>query len=176
MLRVLKPAVGFVVVLSAAVALAATSITGNVQAHSRCHRVHGKTHSLFTSQGCTSPIGLCTAGAVTEGGPLDGATFFLALDVAPSAGLPAVEPAANLVFSGELTITAEHGTLVTRDLGVVDAPNASFTELERPVSGTGIFKNPSNDFFISGIVSDNGNGFSGVISGTLCTDGELGDD
>jgi hypothetical protein len=120
-------------------------------------------------------VGLCTAGEVTEGGPLDGATFFLALDVAPSAGLPATEPAANLVFSGQLTVTGKRGTLVTRDLGVVDAVNASFTELERPTSGTGMFANPSNDFFISGVVSDGGNGFAGVISGTLCTDGDMDD-
>src|SRR5437868_4454877 len=112
MLRLFKPAVGFVSILSAALALEATSVSGNVEAHGRCHRVHGKTHSLFTTQDCTSPVGLCTAGAVTEGGPFDGATFFLALDVAPSAGLPALEPAANLVFSGQLTITGRGGTLV----------------------------------------------------------------
>jgi hypothetical protein len=176
MVRLMNPTVGLVPAFSAAVVLALSSTSPDVHAHSRCHRVRGKTHSLFTTQNCTSPIGLCTAGAVTEGGPLDGATLFLALDAAPSAGMPAVEPAPNLAFSGQLTISGRGGTLIVRDLGVLDAVNGSFTELERPVSGTGMFANPSNDFFISGVVSDGGNGFAGVISGTLCVDGEMGDD
>jgi hypothetical protein len=176
MLRLSKPVVGLAAIISVASAAEASSITRSVEAHPRCHRVHGMTHSLFTAENCTSPIGLCTVGAVTHGGPLDGATLFLALNAAPGAGLAPVEPAANLSFSGVLTITGKHGTLVTHDLGVVDAVNGSFTELERPASGTGMFANPSNDFFISGIVSDNGNGFTGEISGTLCTDGDMGDD
>lgn len=175
MIRLIKP-FGLAAALPLVGIVGASSVSRDIHADNRCHRVHGTTNSLFTAENCSSPVGLCTAGAVTGGGPLDGATMFLALDVAPSAGMPAVEPAANLSFSGQLTITAKHGTLITRDLGVVDAVNGSFTELERPTSGTGMFTNPSNDFFISGIVTAGGNGFQGTISGTLCTDGDMGDD
>jgi hypothetical protein len=144
-----------------------------VSADDRCRPVRGTIRSLFTTLNCTSPVGLCTTGAITGGGPLDGATSFTALDVAPSAGLPAVEPSANLSYSGQVTIVAKHGTLVTSDLGVLDAAHLAFTEMERPTSGTGVFANPgSSVFFISGSIVDNGQGFQGRLSGIVCADGD----
>jgi hypothetical protein len=134
-----------------------------------CHWVHGRIQSTFTSTNCSSPVGLCTAGMITGAGPLDSATTFLALDFAPSAGMPGVEPSANLSYSGVLTIKTRRGTLVTHDLGVLDAANTSFTEMERPASGTGIFANPSSVFFISGAIVNNGTGFDGELYGELCT-------
>ncbi len=137
-----------------------------------CRPVHGTIHSVFTTQNCASPVGLCTTGTITDAGVLDGATTFAALAVAPSAGLPTVEPSANLSYSGQLTIVASHGTLVTNDLGVLDANHLAFTEIERPASGTGIFSNPgSSVFFISGSIVDNGQGFQGDLTGTVCAGG-----
>ncbi|HUA19213.1 MAG TPA: hypothetical protein VMU80_28295 [Bryobacteraceae bacterium] len=138
-----------------------------------CRPVHGTIHSLFTTQNCTSPVGLCTTGTITDAGFLDGTTTFSALYVAPYAGLPSVEPAANLVYSGQLTITAKHGTFVINDLGVLDANHLAFSEMERPASGTGIFANPGNSvFFISGSLVDNGQGFLGELTGTVCSSGD----
>lgn len=174
-MRLVKP-IGLVGVVSIVAAVAASSASREVRAKERCHRVHGTTSSLLTTENCTSPVALCTTGTITGGGKLDGAFFFLALDAAPSAGMPAVEPAANLSFSGQLTITAKEGTLVARDLGVLDAVNGFFTEVDRPVSGTGPFANPSHDFFISGTLNSAGDGFDGTLSGTLCTDGDIGED
>ena len=134
-----------------------------------CHWVHGRIQSSFTTTNCTSPIGLCTEGMITGAGPLDSATTFLALDAAPSAGMPALEPAANLSYSGALIITTPRGTLVTHDLGVLDAATASFTEIERPASGTGVFANVTTVFFISGALVNNGTGFDGELYGELCT-------
>ena len=109
-------------------------------------------------------------GTITGAGPLDGTTTFVALGATPSAGMPGTEPPADLSYSGQLTIVTANGTLVTRDLGVVDAVHAAFTEVERPTSGTGVFANPGTiDFFISGSVVDSGQGFQGNLSGTLCT-------
>jgi hypothetical protein len=143
--------------------------TTSIHAEEGCHRVHGRIQSTFTSTNCTSPIGLCTEGMITGAGPLDSATTFLALDAAPSAGMPALEPSANLSYSGVLTISTRRGTLVTHDLGVLDAATASFTEIERPASGTGIFANVSSVFFISGAIVNNGTGFDGELYGELCT-------
>jgi hypothetical protein len=143
--------------------------TTSTYAKDGCHWVHGRIQSTFTTANCSSPVGQCTEGAITGGGPLDSATTFLALDAAPSAGMPGVEPSANLVYSGVLTITTRRGTLVTHDLGVLDAATASFTEIERPASGTGIFANASSVFFISGAVVNNGTGFDGELYGELCT-------
>jgi hypothetical protein len=147
--------------------------TFKVSADNRCRRVRGTINSVFFTQNCTSPIGLCTAGTITGAGPLDGSTTFIALGAAPSAGMSGVEPAANLSYSGQLTIVARHGTLVTSDLGVLDAAHLAFTEMERPSSGTGVFSNPGNNaFFISGSIVDNGQGFQGDLSGVACFDGD----
>jgi hypothetical protein len=170
MVRTVK-SVGMVAMLSVLGVITTSAVTRSVHADDRCGPVYGYINSVFTTQNCTSPVGLCTAGTITFAGPLNAATTFLALDAAPSAGLPAVEPAANLSYSGQLTIVTAHGTLVTHDLGVIDAANLAFTELERPASGTGVFANPgSNDFFISGSIVDDGQGFQGKLSGFLCVD------
>jgi hypothetical protein len=168
--KTLKP-FAIAAVLSVFGTIGAASYSSSVHADDGCKMVHGRIQSTFTTTNCTSPIGLCTVGQITGAGPLDSATTFLALDAAPSAGLPAVEPSANLSYSGVLTINAKHGTLVTHDLGVVDAVDAAFTELERPASGTGIFAGATNVFFISGSLVNNGTGFDGQISGELCTSG-----
>ena len=137
-----------------------------------CRPVHGTIHSVFTTQNCTSPVGLCTTGTITDAGILDGATTFAALAAAPSAGLPTVEPPVNLSYSGQLTIVASNGTLVTKDLGVLDQSHLAFTEIERPASGTGVFASPgSSVFFISGSIVDNGQGFQGDLTGTVCASG-----
>jgi hypothetical protein len=147
--------------------------TFKVSAHDRCRPVRGTINSVFTTKNCTSPVGLCTTGTITGTGLLDGNTSFVALDDAPSAGMPGVEPAANLSYSGQLTIVARQGTLVTNDLGVLDAAHLAFTEMERPSSGTGVFANPGNSvFFISGSIVDNGQGFQGDLSGIACFDGQ----
>jgi hypothetical protein len=144
-----------------------------VSADSSCRTVRGTINSVFTSQNCTSPIGLCTVGTITGSGLLDGNTTFVAQGEAPSAGMPGIEPAANLSYSGQLTIVARRGTLVTNDLGVLDAAHLAFTEMERPSSGTGVFANPGNTaFFISGSIVDNGQGFQGDLSGIACFDGQ----
>jgi hypothetical protein len=66
---------------------------------------------------------------------------------------------------------------VVHDLGVIDGVHSDFTELERPVSGTGRFANATNVFFISGSLLNNGTEFDGEISGELCNIGvEPGDD
>jgi hypothetical protein len=143
--------------------------TTSAYAAEGCHRVHGRIQSSFTTTNCTSPIGLCTEGMITGDALLDSATTFLALDAAPSAGLPGVEPAANLVYSGVLTIKTRRGTLITHDLGVLDAATTSFTEMERPASGTGVFANVTSVFFISGAIVNNGTGFDGELYGELCS-------
>ena len=137
-----------------------------------CRPVRGTIHSVFTTQNCASPVGLCTTGTITDAGILDGSTTFAALAVAPSAGLQG-EPQANLSYSGQLTILATNGTLVTKDLGVLDVNHSAFTEIERPASGSGIFANPgSSVFYISGSIVDNGQAFQGDLTGTVCTSGD----
>ena len=146
--------------------------TRAVRADASCTRVHGTITSVRTTHNCTSPVGVCTVGTITGAGRLDGTTTFIALDAAPSAGMPPQEASTNLSYSGQLTIVTANGTLVTRDLGVLAADKAAFTEIERPESGTGAFSNPgSNVFYISGSVLGNEQGFQGNLTGVVCTNG-----
>ena len=154
------------------VGVAAAMMLGATTPPVTCRPAHGTIHSVFTTQNCASPVGLCTSGTITDAGVLDGSTTFTALAIAPSAGLPGVESQANLSYSGQLTIVASSGTLVTKDLGVLDANHLAFTEIERPASGTGIFSDPgSSVFFISGSIVNNGQGFQGDLTGTVCASG-----
>ena len=158
------------IVLTISIVVAAGAVSRRVHADVSCAPVHGRIQSLFTTQSCPSPVGLCTVGSITGSGVLDGTTSFVALDVAPSAGMPLTEPSQNLSYSGQLTIVTANGTLVTRDLGALDAVRLAFTEMERPKSGTGIFASfGSSDFFISGSVVNNGQGFQGTLSVVVCT-------
>jgi hypothetical protein len=159
-------------VLSTLILTAGGLLTGRVLANDSCRHVHGQIKSLFTTENCTSPVGLCTVGAITEAGELNGSTSFTAPAVVPSASL-SNEPSANLSYSGQLTIVTDHGTLITNDLGVLDAAHLVFTEMESPASGTGRFENPGNAvFFISGAIVDAGQGFQGRLSDTLCAAGQ----
>jgi hypothetical protein len=167
MVQVLKSAAVTAVVLAAAF-VGTTIKSRTVQAHDGCHRVHGRYHADVTTSGCTSPIGLCATGTISHGGFLNASSVFVALDLAPFAGMPASEPAANASYSGTITIAAHGGTLEVRDLGVIDSVHGNFTEMERPTSGTGIFTNATHDFYISGSLSNNQNTFDGEISGELC--------
>jgi hypothetical protein len=84
--------------------------------------------------------------------------------------MPGVEPAANLSYSGTFTLTQPGGTYVSSDLGVLDASHATFVEMMRSESGTGRFQNPSGVLSITGTLVNNETGFSGLVTGELCTD------
>jgi hypothetical protein len=171
MVHILKSAGVAAVVLAAGV-VGTVATSRSVHAKDGCHRVHGHYTASFTTANCTSPIGLCATGTITHGGILDSSSLFLALDVAPAAGMPMNEPLANVSYSGTLTIDTHHGSLGLRDLGVIDGVGNTFTELERVVSGTGRFAHATHSFFISGAMVNSGNGFDGEISGELCGVGD----
>jgi hypothetical protein len=165
----MRKSAGFVAVVLAAGVVGSVSMVKNVEADDGCRPVFGHYQAQFTTTNCTAPSGLCATGTITEGGILDSSSLFIELDQAPSAGMPLTEPSATVSYSGTLTITTPHdGTLNVRDLGVVAGANNAFTELERPVSGTGRFEHASNVFFISGSTTGGGTGFDGRIHGELC--------
>jgi hypothetical protein len=164
----LRKTASFIALTAVAGIAGMTATPRTVQAQGLCVPVYGIYQANVTTTDCTSPIGLCATGTITGSDLLNSSSVFVALDTAPSAGLPAAEPAANASYSGTLTIDGLLGTLTLRDLGVIDSIHGNFSELERPTSGTGIFTNASNDFFISGTLSNNQNTFTGMISGQLC--------
>lgn len=163
----------FVPFIALASLLGVTETSRSVHADARCRPIHARVQTALTSVNCQSPVGLCTTGHIT-GGPFHGATTFLTLGAAPSAGMPGVEPAANISYSGTFSVTQGGDTFVASDLGVLDVSRLAFTELSRSISGTGRFANPTGTLVISGALVNNVTGFDGFAEGELCTDG--GDD
>jgi len=167
MLPKLKSA-GFAAVVLAVGVVGSVGLARNVQAHDGCHRVRGHYTATQTTSGCTSPTGICFSGSISHGGILSSTSMFIELDQAPSAGMPLTEPGTTVSYSGTVTLTNHAGQLVLRDLGVIDGARVSFTEMERPVGGTGAFASASHTFFISGGMNSNLTAFDGEVSGELC--------
>lgn len=133
-----------------------------------CIPVHAKIQSTFFAEGCSSPVGLCTTGEITESGLLNGSTSFVALGMSPAAGMPGAEPDTTLSYSGLLKITTRLGVLTIRDAGVFDTARGVFSEIERITEGTERFFNASGTLFIYGTAFADGTGFSGSIKGEVC--------
>lgn len=145
------------------------SASRNASANNLCIDVLGKIFTQETTVNCASPLGLCTTGKVSGAGLLDGATTFLTLDAAPSAGMPGVEPATSLSYSGHFTLTTAGGSVLeSNDLGVLDQTQLLFAEMYRPLSGTGPFSNWSGHLFSTGSIVNDGTAFQGEIHGTIC--------
>jgi len=133
-----------------------------------CLPVHANINSEFTGTGCESPVGLCTEGMITNGGFLNGKTFFTALSVAAAAGMPGVEPETTLSYSGFLEVQTGHGDLQIQDVGISETATGTFSEIERIVGGTGRFAEASGTLFIYGDATADGTGFTGTIRGEMC--------
>jgi hypothetical protein len=74
--------------------------------------------------GCTSPVGLCTAGAIGSG-LLAGTTRFTVLTLAPGPS------PYELLYTGELVITTRSGSVTVRDYGVFNQATGQYFELQQ---------------------------------------------
>jgi len=133
-----------------------------------CLRLKGKggIHSSVVTDGCASPVGLCTSGEYKGEPLLRGTTHFVADALTPSAGMPdSIEPASTLAYSGLLTITTPGGTLTTRDTGIFDTANGLFAARDLVVGGTGDFAGVSGYIFWTGTGTTE---FDAAATGELC--------
>jgi hypothetical protein len=140
-----------------------------------CVPVRASIEAFFTDGPCESPVGMCTEGTVSSPlGLFSGSSRFVATGLGgemvgeESIVTPPAEPATTWSYSGVLTIQTALGTLTFEDVGVLDTVAGTFTELERPLEGTGIYRGMSGALFISGYLTPDGNGFEGDIRGDLC--------
>jgi len=127
-------------------------------AASGCAFVNAPIVTTFFIDGCTSVFGICTAGTI-DSGMLEGSTQFTLLTLGPG-DLPD-----QLVYSGELVITASGGALTINDSGALN-PDATYFEIDPIVSGTGDFVNAAGTLFSSGTSTTTG--FEGTIAGRIC--------
>ncbi len=140
-----------------------------------CVPVHAQMTAYFFSEGCNSPVGMCTAGNVTS---WTGQTLGVASYTAQGVGggavgeasvvTPPVEAATTWTYAGDLVITTSYGELVFSDVGVFDTAGGAFTEFDRLESGTGLFEHASGTIFINGFGFSDGSGFQSDMRGTVC--------
>jgi len=132
----------------------------------RCHKIHGGIRASVVAQGCTSPVGLCTAGQFHGDGLLNGTTSLTADGIVPAAGMPAVEAQTTLSYSGLFTLTTPQGTLTTRDTGIFDTAGIGlFASRDVIVAGTGIFAGATGYIFYTGTGTTS---FDAEASGEIC--------
>lgn len=136
-----------------------------------CKQVNAQITTSLTTEGCTSPVGLCTAGEIEGNSGLNGTTFFVADALAPGPATSS-NAAATFSYSGILRITTEKGTLTTRDTGIIDsstggAPAGFFSSFDVVVGGAGKFEGATGKLFIGG-ETISGQLVTRVITGELC--------
>lgn len=141
-------------------------------ADQHCFRLHASIDARFSSSGCTSPVGLCTAG--TLAGFPGGTTRFVALGIGGAAVgeasivTPPAEPGTTWSYRGDLVYTTPVGELRLEDVGVLDTVRGTYTEMQRVMSGTGSFDGATGDLFSYGHTTPAGDGFIGAVRGTVC--------
>lgn len=163
------------VIAAVSAVLVVLALTPSVVAQdtdTRCFDVFANIDARFATSGCTSPVGLCTAG--TLAGFPGGTTRFVALGLggAPvgeaSIVTPPAEPGSTWSYRGDLVYTTPLGELRLEDVGVLDTVRGTFTELQRVVGGTGTFDGATGDLFSYGHTTPAGDGFLGAVRGSVC--------
>src|SRR5262249_34669034 len=145
--------------MSAVPAVAAVVLFSQGARAGECKRVDTTIVSTFFMDGCTSPVGICTAGVIPKG-PLKGTTVFTALSIEP--GPPPEQPA----YRGEVVVTTKKGTVPIHDAGILTATTGAFFESQKVVDGTEDLKP------VKGLLTSQGTqtatGFTGTIDGFIC--------
>ncbi len=105
--------------------------------------VNGQLVSQVLTAGCTSPIGLCTAGSLNGG--IQGDFVFTAASLAPT-NVPTV-----LSYTGTIVIHTKTGNINIRDAGIFDTTgNGPVVDLSTVTGGTGDFAGASGYLEIFG--------------------------
>jgi hypothetical protein len=137
-----------------------------------CERVEGWVLLFKTTEGCTSPVPLCTQGIFLSTNPnWNGANwFFTMLGSAPSVGLTAeVVPSSTVSYAGKVRITTlANGSIETSNTGVFDPVGGAFSQLDRVTGGTGRLGGAKGFIWLTGTGGDLIAGVRGEVRGNLC--------
>src|SRR3954466_2233473 len=150
-----------------AVSALATALLGAAGAQADpCKQIDTTIVTTFSSEGCASPVGLCTDGTVASG-RLAGTTHFTALSVTQGP----IED--SVAYTGELVITAKNGTVTLRDAGLVLGATGQYYEVQQVVAGTGPYRHAVGVLTSAGAAT--GTGFEGSLEGAVCSGGSHGE-
>jgi len=153
-----------------ALSIALTVGLTTVAKATECKQLHAQIISTPTSTGCTSPVGLCTAGTIQGNQGLHGTTFYTMTSIAPGPST-APNPADTISFSGVLEVTTAGGTLISHDTGIFDPSTGTptsgfFSSFDTVTNGTGKIQGATGNFFIGGKTIEGK--FVSEIRGEIC--------
>ncbi len=153
----------------------ASAATAEEEDSQYCRTISATLSASFYEEGCTSPVGLCTAGDLMRpNGQVVGSTDYVASGIGggivgdDSIVTPPVEPGTTWSYAGLLTLSTAVGDLMSTDVGVFDTAGGAFTEFNRVTGGTGIFAGATGTFYINGFSFPDGTGFDADITGEVC--------
>jgi hypothetical protein len=138
------------------------------RAEPQCKPVVGSFEAQISPEGCTSPVGLCTAGRVWGG--LQGTYHFTMTSLMPNA--EAAEVPTILFFTGRSIVTLNSGDQVFGiDTGAIDLSPAGggFASLITFKGGTGAAASASGQIRLRGELDPIEGTTSGDYIGTICT-------
>jgi hypothetical protein len=119
-------------------------MTGEASARYRCHKVSARFVDSITSENCSSPVGLCTSGTITDDDLIEGTVTNVVSSITPvgSNGL--------LSLTTTQTITTETGTIVSRGTGILDPATGRVSFLEQWPQGTGRYVGVTGALYVNG--------------------------
>ncbi len=159
--------------LCAALSISPGNVAADRDAHAiKCKKLHAQILAVATTEGCTSVVGLCTAGTIEGNRGVNGTTYFTA-DSIERGPATALDAASTVSYSGLLVITTQHGTLTSRDTGVFNTVPAGttttagfFSSYDHVESGTGRFENATGTFVTGGHTVDGQ--LESEVQGEIC--------
>lgn len=138
---------------SLALTLGLFSVTRSASAANDCYKVKGNLS------------GVGGAGAITQGGILNGTTQA----VFTSTFVPTPDPT-TFSFTDDLTITTDRGVLNTHNVAIFDVVRGVFTAIDRidPNLSTGNFAGATGVLYVNGRTPDGGANIQAEIVGGVC--------
>ncbi len=157
----MKHCLAFLILLPTAHALEAAPETTK-----HCRNFTASVKVAYTTENCTSPVGLCTKGVIGGDTILRGTTSYVVEKIAGSAEDPTM--GASLVYSGTMKIKTRHGEITVTDLGTLDKTTGLNSSQSRMVAGE--YKNTkvTGVFFTAGAALPTGAGINSSSFGQLC--------
>ena len=135
--------------------------TREASARHRCYTVSANFTDSITAENCPSPVGLCTAGTITDDPFIGGHVLNVVNSITP------VGTTGLLSLATTQTITTEHGTIVSRGTGLLDPTTGKVTFLEQWPQGTGSYAGVSGALYVNGSPLS-ATDTAGEIHGLLC--------
>jgi hypothetical protein len=133
---------------------------GRAAADEPCHRVRATIQDALVSDGCPSPVGLCTAGTLDHDGVLNGSVYTVVNALAPAA-TPGV-----LSFDTSTTISTGKGNVVFHGSAVFDPVHGAISILLTDPVGTGRFAGATGRLFVHADTTPAS--AQGEIEGEIC--------